>query len=97
MKDVAVIGVGMTKIGKFPDRMLSSIGREAVLAAIKDAGVPPKEIQAAYSGTLVGGSLLGQRIFKDLGMTGMPINNMENACSSGSSALREAWLGVARL
>jgi benzoylsuccinyl-CoA thiolase BbsB subunit len=95
MKDVAVIGVGMTKIGKFPDRMLSSIGREAVLAAIKDAGVPPKEIQAAYSGTLVGGSLLGQRIFKDLGMTGMPINNMENACSSGSSALREAWLGVA--
>ena len=95
MREVAVIGVGMTKIGKFPDRMLSSIGREAVLAAVKDAGVPPKEIQAAYSGTLLGGSLLGQRIFKDLGMTGMPINNMENACSSGSSALREGWLGVA--
>jgi acetyl-CoA acetyltransferase len=95
MRAVAVIGVGMTKIGKFPDRMLSSMGREAVLGAIKDAGVPPKEIQAAYSGTLLGGSLLGQRIFKDLGMTGIPINNMENACSSGSSALREAWLGVA--
>jgi len=95
MREVAVIGVGMTKIGKFPDRMLSSMGREAVLAAVKDAGVPPKEIQAAYSGTLLGGSLLGQRIFKDLGMTGMPINNMENACSSGSSALREGWLGVA--
>jgi acetyl-CoA acetyltransferase len=95
MREVAVIGVGMTKIGKFPDRMLSSMGREAVLGAIQDAGVPPKEIQAAYSGTLLGGSLLGQRIFKDLGMTGIPINNMENACSSGSSALREAWLGVA--
>lgn len=95
MRDVAVIGVGMTKIGKFPDLMLSAMGREAVLSAIKDAGVPPKEIQAAYSGTLLGGSLLGQRIFKDLGITGMPINNMENACSSGSSALREAWLGVA--
>ena len=95
MRDVAVIGVGMTKIGRFPDRMLSSMGREAVVAAIKDAGVPPKEIQAVYSGTLLGGSLLGQRIFKDLGMTGIPINNMENACSSGSSALREAWLSVA--
>ena len=95
MRDVAVIGVGMTKIGKFPDRMLSAMGREAVLAAIKDAGIPPKEIQAAYSGNLLGGSLLGQRIFKDLGITGIPINNMENACSSGSSALREAWLGVA--
>ena len=95
MRDVAVIGVGMTKIGKFPDRMLSGMGREAVIAALKDAGVPPKEIQAAYSGTAFGGALLGQRIFKDLGMSGMPINNMENACSSGSSAMREAWLSIA--
>ena len=95
MRDVAIIGVGMTKIGKFPDRMLSSMGREAVIAALKDAGVPPKEIQAAYSGTAFGGALLGQRIFKDLGMSGMPINNMENACSSGSSAMREAWLSIA--
>jgi acetyl-CoA acetyltransferase len=95
MRDVAVIGVGMTKIGKFPDRMLSGMGREAVIAALKDAGVLPKEIQAAYSGTSLGGALLGQRIFKDLGMSGMPINNMENACSSGSSAMREAWLSIA--
>ena len=95
MREVAVIGVGMTKIGKFPERMLSGMGREAVIAALKDAGVPPKEIQAAYSGTSLGGALLGQRIFKDLGMSGMPINNMENACSSGSSAMREAWLSIA--
>lgn len=95
MRDVAVIGVGMTHIGKFPDRMLSSMGREAVIAALKDAEVPPNEVQAAYSGTSLGGALLGQRIFKDLGMSGMPINNMENACSSGSSAMREAWLSIA--
>src|SRR4030067_2232316 len=96
MREVAIIGVGMIKMGKFPDRMLSSMGREAVLLAMKDAGVQRGDIEAAYSGTLHGGSLLGQRIFKDLGMTGMPINNMENACSSGSSALREGWLGIAR-
>jgi len=95
MRDVAVIGVGLTKIGKQPERLLSAIGREAVTMAIKDAGVSPREIQAAYSGSLLGGSLLGQRIFKDLGMAGMPINNMENACSSGTSAMREAWLGIA--
>ena len=94
MREVAIIGVGMIKMGKFPDRMLSSMGREAVLLAMKDAGVQRGDIEAAYSGTLHGGSLLGQRIFKDLGMTGMPINNMENACSSGSSALREGWLGI---
>src|SRR4030043_1261448 len=94
MREVAIIGVGMIKMGKFPDRMLSSMGREAVLLAMKDAGVQRGDIQAAYSGTLHGGSLLGQRIFKELGMTGMPINNMENACSSGSGALREGWLGV---
>jgi len=95
MRDVALIGVGMIKMGKFPDRMLSSMGREAVLLAMRDAGVEGGDIQAGYSGSLHGGSLLGQRIFKDLGMTGMPINNMENACSSGSSALREGWLGIA--
>jgi acetyl-CoA acetyltransferase len=95
MREVAVIGVGMIKMGKFPDRMLSSMGREAVLLAMKDAGVERGDIQAGYSGSLHGGSLLGQRIFKDLGMTGMPINNMENACSSGSSALREGWLSIA--
>jgi len=95
MREVAVIGVGMTKIGKFPDRLLSSIGREAVLLAMKDAKVERSDIQAAYSGNLHGGSLLGQRILKDLGMTGMPILNFENACSSGSTALREGWLGIA--
>jgi acetyl-CoA acetyltransferase len=95
MRDVAVIGVGMIKMGKYPERMLSDMGREAVLLAMKDAGVQRSDIQAGYSGTLRGGSLLGQRILKDLGMTGMPINNMENACSSGSSALREGWLGIA--
>ncbi len=95
MREVAVIGVGMIKFGKYPERMLSSMGREAVLLAMKDAGIQRDDIEACYSGTLKGGSLLGQRILKDLGMTGMPINNMENACSSGSSALREGWLGIA--
>jgi acetyl-CoA acetyltransferase len=94
MRDVAVIGVGMIKMGKYPERMLSSMGREAVLLAIKDAGIKRSDIQACYSGTMHGGSLLGQRILKDLGMTGMPINNMENACSSSASALREGWLSV---
>ena len=95
MREVAVLGVGMIKMGKYPERLLSDLGKEAVLLAMKDAGVQRSDIQAAYSGTLRGGSLLGQRILKNLGMTGMPINNMENACSSGSSALREGWLCIA--
>ena len=67
MREVAVIGVGMIKMGKFPDRLLSNMGREAVLLAMKHARVGREKIQVGACGTLHGGSLLGRRIFKDLG------------------------------
>ncbi len=94
MREVAVIGVGMTRFGKFPDKTLADIAWPAVKQAIEDAGVGKSDIDAAYCGAALGGMMAGQRVLKALGITGLPIVNVENACSSSSSALREAWIAV---
>lgn len=94
MRDVCVAGVGMTPFGKYRDRTLASIGWPAVKQAIDDAGIDKREIEAAYCGTALGGMMSGQRVLKQLGITGLPITNVENACSSSSSALRQAYISV---
>ncbi|MEW6377728.1 MAG: thiolase family protein [Thermodesulfobacteriota bacterium] len=100
MRDVFVIGVGMTQFGKFPERSLSDLGKEACWLAMKDAGVRPDRIQAAYCGNALGSYLqrengIGQSVLWQVGIRGIPVMNIENACASGSSAFREAWMGVA--
>lgn len=90
-----IAGVGMTKFGKQPDRTIEDIGREALLAAMKDAGVTRDDVEEVFCGSSYGGPLIGQRILRDLGMTGIPIINVENACSSGAAALREACTAIA--
>ena len=86
----AIAGVGMTKFGKQGERTIEDIGREALIRAMKDAGVGREDIEEVFCGSSYGGPLIGQRILRDLGMTGIPITNVENACSSGAAALREA-------
>lgn len=95
MRDVCVIGTGMIPFGKYPDKTLAEIGWPAVKEAIVESGVPHKAINAVYCGSALGGMLSGQRVMKALGLTGMPIINVENACSSSSSALAQAWTAVA--
>ncbi len=95
MRDVYVAGVGMIRFGKFPDRPIEEMGREAVRKALADAGMAREEVNETFCGSSYGGPLIGQRILRDLGMTGMAITNVENACSSGSCALREAVSAVA--
>jgi benzoylsuccinyl-CoA thiolase BbsB subunit len=94
MREVSVIGVGMVPFAKYRDKTLAEIAWPAVKQAIADAGIEKTDIQVAYCGTALGGMLAGQRILKTLGITGLPIVNVENACSSSSSAFREAWIGV---
>jgi acetyl-CoA acetyltransferase len=95
MRDVYVIGTGLIPFGKYPDKTLADIGWPAVKQAIVESGLPPKSINAVYCGSALGGMLSGQRVMKSLGLTGMSIINVENACSSSSSALAEAWTAVA--
>jgi acetyl-CoA acetyltransferase len=94
MRGVSVIGVGMVPFGKYPDRKLSDLGWPAVKAAVADAGVSPRQIQAAYCGTALGGMMSGQRVLGRIGLTGIPIVNVENACSSSSTALRQAVIAI---
>ena len=61
-----IAGVGMTKFGKQPDRAIEDIGREALLAAMKDAGVGREAIDEVLCGSSYGGPLIGQRILRDV-------------------------------
>lgn len=101
MREVAIIGVGMHPFGKHPDKSLKALGREAVWAAIEDAGIDPRRIGCAYVGNSLAGLLnsqegvRGQVILQDAGLDDLPVVNVENACASGTTALRGAWLEVA--
>jgi len=91
----------MTRFGKWLNRTLQDLGREAVWNAIEDANVNVKDIELAYVGNGLGPQLtelkgtIGQHILTSAGIFGIPIVNVENACSSGSTALRGAYLEVA--
>ena len=101
MRDVVIIGVGMTPFGKYLDKSLQDLGRQATWNAIEDANISPKDIQAAYVANAVGPQLIdlkgtiGQHILTSSGIFGIPVINVENACSGGSTALRGALLDVA--
>jgi benzoylsuccinyl-CoA thiolase BbsB subunit len=85
----------MIRFGKYPQATLADLARPAVLAALADAGVERRSVQAAFCGTALGGMLAGQRVLKTLGLTGLPVVNVENACSSSAAAFREAWAAIA--
>jgi acetyl-CoA acetyltransferase len=94
VENVQIVGAGMTRFGKFLDRTVDDLGAEAALAAVRDANVPLKDVQAAWCGHVFGGPVAGQRIMARLGISGIPVTNVENYCSSGSTALREAAIAV---
>ncbi len=101
MRKVAVIGVGLHAFGRFLEKSLSELGRVAVWNAIEDCGISLKNIQVAYVANSLGGLVTGQEgirgqvILRDAGFGGIPIINVENACASGTTAFRGAWLEVA--
>ncbi len=92
--EVFVLGVGMTRFGKHPDRDAADLGAEAVRLAIADAGIDPRRVQAAYCGHVYQGMVTGQRVLAQVGLAGIPLANVENACSSGATAIREACLAI---
>lgn len=100
MRDVCVIGVGMTRFGKHLDRSLRDLGFEACSHALQDAGVNQKKIEAGYCGNALAPAIqgetgVGQNVFWEVGINRIPIVNVENACASGSTAFREGWMAVA--
>ncbi|OSC42400.1 lipid-transfer protein [Mycobacterium decipiens] len=87
---VYVVGVGMTKFEK-PGRRegwdYPEMARESGTNALQDAGIGYREIEQGYVGYVYGESTSGQRALYELGMTGIPIVNVNNNCSTGSAAL----------
>jgi acetyl-CoA acyltransferase len=101
MREVVIIGVGMTPFGQSLDKSLMDLGREATWRAIEDANVPARDIGVAYVANSIGGLLTGQEairgqvILNSAGLCGIPIINVENACAGGTTALRGAFTEVA--
>lgn len=88
MRRTNIIGVGMTNFTT-PKAMIpyTTMGKEAAADAIKDAGIDYAEIEHAYTGWVYADSCAGEKVLYDVGMTGIPIFNVNNNCATGSNAL----------
>lgn len=93
---VVVAGVGMTPFVKpGTERPYTELGEDAGRQALRDAGVDYANVQQVYAGYVYGDSTCGQAVAYRLGLTGVPILNVNNNCSTGSSALYLARQAVA--
>lgn len=102
MRDVAIIGVGMTRFGELWDRSIRSMGIEAGLGAIQDAGIYSTDLEALFMGNMASGLLIKQEHLAPLigdfcGMSKLhlPATRIEGADASGGLALRQAYTSVA--
>lgn len=102
MRDVAVIGIGVTKFGELWDKSFRQLIAEAGAKAILDSGISGKEIDALYIGSMSAGRFVGQEHVGALvadcaGFSHMyiPAIRVESACASGGVALRQGYLSVA--
>jgi acetyl-CoA acetyltransferase len=95
LEDVAVLGVGMTRFGVYPDRSNRELAREAGLAALSDAGISFRDVGEAFVGYLFGRPMSGIQAMKEFGLTGLPATHVENASATGLVAFRDAAWAVA--
>ncbi len=101
MHKVKIIGGAMTKFGRHMDRNLKSLVAEAVNGALKDAGVTKEQLGGVWVGNAAQGvlqgqeSIRGQVVMRAMGIGGIPVVNVENACASSATALHGARAMVA--
>jgi len=100
MQKTYLAGVGMTPFGKFPQATLASLGRQASLAALRDAGVSPRQVDMISCGCARSGTLqaresgVGQLIGWEVGIEGVAVYNEKAFCASGAMAFNVANLAV---
>jgi acetyl-CoA acyltransferase len=93
--DVWVLGISMTRFGRYPDKDLIDLGSEAAINALDDAGVRMADVQELACGNVYNASSPnGQRLLKQIGQTGVPVTNVSNACATGATAIRSAYLSI---
>lgn len=101
LRKVYIIGVGMTPFGRWPDESIKSLVSKAVGEAFSDGGIEKHQVEAAWFSNCTWGyfsgqdCIRGQVALRPLGLTGLEIINVENACASAASSLHGAWLAVA--
>jgi acetyl-CoA acyltransferase len=93
--NVYIVGTDMIRFGRYPEKSVPELGAEAAQLALKDAGVKIQDVEALYCGNLMQASgMVGQRILQEIGQTGIPVTNSANACATGATALRGAWMSI---
>ncbi len=101
MREVYIVGAGMTRFDKHLDKTVKDLTRTALELTLKDAGLGRKDLEAAAFSNSSWGyftdqhCIRGQVALRECGIEGIPITNVENACASGATALHQTWLGVA--
>jgi len=96
MSNIYIAGIAMTVFGRHIERSLDDLAREALDGALKDAGCQAGDLGIAFYAGMTNGPLQGQIaipgqvVFSKIGIEGIPVFNVENACASGSSAVNLA-------
>jgi len=99
MRDVYIIGVDTIKFGKHMDKSIKDLAITTAKGCLKDANLTKDDIQALWFSNAGWGeagqmTIRGQVALKGMGIEGIPIANVENACAGGSTAFHHAWYGV---
>ncbi|MBI5603141.1 MAG: thiolase family protein [Deltaproteobacteria bacterium] len=100
MASVAVLGIGIIPFGKHPEQTVVEMAVQSAYLAVKDAGIRPGQVEAGFfanvlAGRLFGDGTIGQNIFWEIGINKIPVVNVENACTSGSTAFYLAYNAIA--
>ena len=101
MREVALVGAGMTRFAKHLDRSMKDLARESIETALRSANVDQNALEAVTVGNAMAGLITGQEcirgqvVLREMGIGGIPVINTENACASAATAFHIAWLYVA--
>src|SRR5690606_14618063 len=88
-------GTDMIKFGRFPDKSVAELGAQAAQMALDDAGVSIRDVEGLWCGNLMhANAMVGQQILQQIGQTGIPVVNCANACATGATAFRDAWMSI---
>ncbi|MFC2065666.1 thiolase family protein [Chloroflexota bacterium] len=95
MREVVIAGVGMHRFGRFPENDFVDLATHAVIEALKDASVEWKDVQSVWGSHSYGQTGATNKIIYQLGLTGIPVFNVELGCSGGSAVVGMAYQAIA--
>lgn len=95
LRKVYIGGIGIVRFQRYDDQEYYDFGSQALLNCLEDADMGWKDIQAAFCGNVYAGTGKGHQVISEVGLTGIPIINIEQACSSSSAAVRLGYQMIA--